>query len=165
MLPRSDPLFVLATPARWRPHSAAVRSPVTGVFRCSRRWRPAVGSDPLGVGIFGGCTASGQLGEHRLQDLLRQSTCMRWPWDTRGLERSRGEAILAVRVAAYALDHEGQGRPSRWSWGFVPLTVLEDQHQFILGCHLQVAWRRCGRGRSAGGGVPGAVCRLHTSLA
>ena len=36
------------------------------------------------------------------------------------LERSRGEAILAVRAAAYALDHEGQGRPAGGAGGSFP---------------------------------------------
>ena len=51
----------------------------------------------------------------------------------RGNDPARGETVLAVR-AAYALDREGQGRPVELG---VPLTVLEDQHPFILGWHLQ----------------------------
>ncbi len=71
----------------------------------------------------------------------------------RGNDPARGETVLAVR-AAYALDHEGQGRPVELG---VPLTVLGRSTSVHPGLVLAVAWRRCGRGGSAGGGMPGTV--------
>ena len=52
-----------------------------------------------------------------------------------GDDPARGEVVLAVRGRIRA--GSCRARPaSRWSWGF-PWTVLEDQHPFILGWHLQ----------------------------
>ena len=72
----------------------------------------------------------------------------------RGNDPARGEAIFAVR-AAYALDHKGQG----WSAGGAGGSPDGAGRSTSVhpGLALAAAWRRCGRGRSAGGGMPGTV--------
>ena len=72
----------------------------------------------------------------------------------RGNDPARGETILAVR-AAYALDHEGQGRPAGGAGGSPDGAGRSTSVH--PGLALAVAWRRCGRGGSAGGGMPGTV--------
>ncbi len=72
----------------------------------------------------------------------------------RGNDPARGETVLAVR-AAYALDHEGQGRPAGGAGGSPDGAGRSTSVHPELA--LAVAWRRCGRGRSAGGGMPGTV--------
>ncbi len=72
----------------------------------------------------------------------------------RGNDPARGETVLAVR-AAYALDHEGQGRPAGRAGGSPDGAGRSTSVH--PGLALAVAWRRCGRGRSAGGSMPGTV--------
>ena len=72
----------------------------------------------------------------------------------RGNDPARGETVLAVR-AAYALDHEGQGWPAGGAGGSPDGAGRSTSVH--PGLALAAAWRRCGRGRSAGGGMPGTV--------
>ena len=71
-----------------------------------------------------------------------------------GDDPARGEVVLAVR-AAYALDHEGQGRQAGGVGGSPD--GAGRSASVHPGLALAVAGRRRGHGRSAGGGVPGAV--------
>ena len=72
----------------------------------------------------------------------------------RGNDPARGETLLAVR-AAYALDHEGQGRQAGGA-GSSPDGAGRSA-SVHPGLALAVAGRGCGRGGSAGGGMPGTV--------
>ena len=71
-----------------------------------------------------------------------------------GDDPARGEVVLAVR-AAYALDHEGQGRQAGGVGGSPDGAGRSTSVH--PGLALAGAGRRRGHGRSAGGGVPGAV--------